>query len=177
MSYFEKFPYTTYELSGATHVVKDILRRSKFISEYVDYSDLYTTYTINDGETPQSIAHREYGAATYHWVILMFNEIHNPYFDWPMSQYDLDAYCKNKYTEEFMYMTKHYEVNGNVVGEIKEFDITINWVPPTVIGINQIPISFYDYEVRLNDKKREIRLLRSELLSQFVSEFGESIND
>lgn len=175
MTYFSKFPYTTYELKGSEIVVRDILKRSAFISEYKPYVDLYSTYTIKDGETPQSIAYKVYGAASYHWVVLMFNEIHNPYFDWPLNSLNLEKYCWDKYNQ-VMYQTKHYELDGNVVGIIKEFNPNITWVPPVFTGLGSA-VSFYDFETQLNDAKREIRILRPELLGEFVKQFGESLSE
>lgn len=176
MSYFSKFPKFEYTQNNKTSLVTDILRRSLFISEYTPHTDLYSSYTILDGETPQSLAYKYYGAATYHWVILMFNEIHNPYFEWPVDALTLKNICIEKYTETTMYMVKHYELNDLVVGEIKEFvDKNISWVPPTDVD-GSTPISFYDYEEQLNDKKREILILRPELLGEFVTQFSRSIN-
>ena len=175
MSYFSNFPYTTYEFKGKEIVVKDILKRSAFISEYKPYTDLYSSYTILDGETSQYIANKVYGAATYHWVVLMFNEIHNPYFDWPLNSIDLQRYCEDKYGDT-MYQTKHYEIDGNVIGRIKDFNPSVIWVPPVFTGLGTA-ISFYDYEVQLNDTKREIKILRPELLGEFVKQFEESLSE
>lgn len=176
MSYFSKFPKFEYTQAGKTDRVTDILRRSSFISEYTNYTDLYASYTILDGETPQSLAYRYYGAATYHWVILMFNELHNQYFEWPVDAFTLKNICIEKYSELYMYMVKHYESESLVVGQIKEFvNKDTLWVPPEVV-VGATPISFYDYEEQLNDDKRQILILRPELLGEFVKQFAESIN-
>ena len=58
MSYFSKFPKFEYTQNGKTGITTDILRRSSFISEYTNYVDLYSSYTILEGETPQSLAFR-----------------------------------------------------------------------------------------------------------------------
>lgn len=176
MSYFSKFPKFQYTQNNKTSLVTDILKRSTFISEYKPYTDLYASYTILDGETSQSLAYKYYGAATYHWVILMFNEIHNPYFEWPVDAFTLKNICIDKYTETTTYMVKHYEEDELVVGEVKEFkNKNVPWIPPIPID-GALPISFYEYEETLNDKKREILLLRPELLGEFVTQFSRSIN-
>jgi hypothetical protein len=176
MSYFSKFPKFEYTQDNKTSLVTDILRRSSFISEYKPYSDLYSSYAILDGETPQSLAYKYYGAATYHWVILMFNELHNPYFEWPVDSFTLKNICIEKYTETTMYMVRHYELDGLVVGEVKEFvDKNIPWIPPTDVE-GRTPISFYDYEEQMNDAKRQILILRPELLGEFVTQFANTIN-
>lgn len=177
MSYFNKFPGIQYEFNGTYTVMRDILRRSAFISEYKPYTDLYSSYTIIDGDTPQSLAMRYYGAAKYHWVIMMFNEIHNPYFEWPVDAFTIKNICTEKYGEDTMYMTRHViDDNDNIVGEVKIFKKGIAWTPPD-IPPNTTPIAFYDYEEELNDSKREIHILRPELLGNFIKQFGASINE
>jgi hypothetical protein len=174
MSYFENFPLTSYELGGTDYLARNILLRSIFISEYRPYTDLFTPHTILDGETPQSLAKSIYGSQFYHWVILVTNEIHNPYFDWPLEQLDLERVCEQKYGTA-MYVTRHYEHNGLVVGEVKVFKDAASWVPPTFSGLAEA-VSFYDYEQELNDQKRYITILRPELLGEFVKQFGDSLN-
>lgn len=177
MAYFSSFPNTIFEINGKDYVVKDIFRRCMFISEYKPYSDLYTTYTVNDGESPQMIAHKLYDSAEHDWVLLMFNEIHNPYFDWPMGQLDLENYVKGKYGESIMYMTKHYTKDGMVVGEVKEWvDGSATWTPPANPGGLVSAVSFMDYETALNDERRIIHILRPELLSDFIAQFDKAIN-
>lgn len=174
MSYFSNFPNTVYEINGRESIVLDILRRSMFISEYRPYTDLFELYTIQDGETPQSIAMDFYKSANYHWVVMLCNEIHNPYFDWPMNQLDLERYCQDKYGDA-MYQTKHHEIDNIVVGNVKEFKKGVAWIPPIFIG-TATAISFYDYEQQLNDAKRDISILRPELIGDFITQFQESIN-
>lgn len=180
MAYFSSFPNTVFEINGKDYIVKDIFRRCMFISEYKPYSDLYTTYTVKDGETPQMIANELYDSAGHDWVLLMFNEIHNPYFDWPMGQQNLENFVKDKYGENVMYMTKHYTQNGLIVGEVKEWvDGSTTWTPPTNPGPgnpNIYPVSFMEYETELNDARRIIHILRPELLSDFISQFDKAIN-
>jgi hypothetical protein len=106
----------------------------------------------------------------------MFNEIHNPYFEWPVDTLTLKNICIEKYTEVNMYMVKHYELDGLIVGEIKDFvDKNLTWIPPLDVD-GATPISFYDYEEQLNDDKRQISILRPELLGDFVNQFAQTIN-
>jgi hypothetical protein len=176
MTYFAKFPHIAYEFNGNSVVVKDILRRAKFLTEYKPYTDIYEPYTILDGDTPQSLGASFYGASTYHWVILLFNEIHNPSFDWPLTALTLIECCILKYGVDSMYKVRHFENDGVVVGEVKDFVKGVEWIPPVSIGQNLYPVSFFEYEERMNDDRRVITIMRPELLSDFVSQFGESIN-
>ena len=176
MSYFTQFPSITYEMDNKTYVIKDIFRQAAFISEYKPLSDLYESYTIVDGETPHMLSERFYGSGDYYWVILKFNNIHSMYIDWPLSTYGLEQYCKQKYGV-YWQSVRHYEKDGIVVGEYKDFHP--NWVPPANPEPSNgllYPVTFYDYESEINDQKRVINILRPELLSEFVSQFKETIN-
>lgn len=175
MSYFKSFPLTIFEFNGQQSAVRDILRRAKFLTEYKDITDLYNTYTIKDGDTPTSLALSYYGSTSYHWVILMFNEIHNIYFEWPLEYLALENYCKDKYGANNIYAVKWYEKNGFPVGQIKEFKSGVPWVAPPVVP-SAVAVTFIDYETKLNDEKREIRILRPELLGDFISQLEKAIN-
>lgn len=184
MSFFKKYPLITYELNANRFVVRDILRRSYFMSESKPYSNLFNEYNVPDGATPQSVAQEVYGSPYYHWVILMFNEINNPYFDWPIQQINLDRYCQEKYGihtdgELIMFKTRHYEIDNIIVGFINQG----TWqVPPTPLGLDgnpdqlAYPVTFYEYENEINDEKRKIKMLKPELLGVFVRQFEETIN-
>lgn len=164
-------------MAGKTYVIKDIFRHASFISEYKPLSDLYQTYTVNDGETPHTIAEQFYGASEYYWVILIFNNLYSMTTDWPLDQYTLERFCSQKYTDAHMYQTRHYERDDSVIGEVKDF--YVGWTVPANPGPldpTVYPVSFYDFEARLNDAKRKILILRPELLSEFLTQFGEAIS-
>lgn len=177
-NFFNKYPNTAYEFNGSSSIVKDIFRRTVFASEYKPYSDLYDDYLVKDGETPESISKIAYGDHAYHWVVLVFNEIHNTLTDWPMNQLDLELYCTSKYGSA-QYLVSHYQIDENHVGETKDFVDAESWVAPVNPFPNNtrcIPVTFFDMENTLNDKKRNIRLLRPELLSSFISQYESSLN-
>lgn len=179
MSYFSKLPLTPYEFNSNTSIVRNILTRNLFVSEYKPYTDLYDTYLIEDGESAQSVALKFYKSTTYHWVVLLFNEIHNPLFDWPLDQLTLSNSIINFYGQENMYKVRHYEKNGLIVGQYKEFNPDTVWLPPDNPGPNNLniyPVTFIEYENKLNDEKRVIKLLRPELLGEFILQFEGFMN-
>lgn len=179
MSYFVKLPYTDYEFNGDVSIIKDVLVRSNFITKYKPLSDIYIPYLLEDGETAQSVSLKFYSSVNYHWVIYIFNEIHDPQYDWPVSQRNLELLCIAKYGNVDMYRVRHHERDGVVVGDFKEHKKGFPWVPPlspAPLDLKTIPISFYEYEQQLNDQKRQIRIMRPELLGKFVSQFEDSLN-
>lgn len=179
MSYFEKFPLTQYDYKNDSIRIRDFFRRSYFITEYRPLIDLYQPYTVKEGETAHYVAGEFYGSQNYHWVILLFNEIHDQQFDWPLGQVALENMCQDRYGPITMYQTRHYERDGFVIGEFKEYFPGVTWTSPANPGPQDpsvYPVSFIEYETKLNDEKRQIKILRSELLGEFVKQYEASIN-
>jgi len=178
MSYFSNFNYTTFEFNSETSVVKDIFSRSKFISEYKPYTDLYDLYEIQDGETLESMAYKIYGSADLHWVLMIFNDLYDVVEDWPRSSAAINAYCEEKYGV-YKDSIKHWvDLSGNVWGETKTFSVP--WVAPSNPGVQgneeYTPVTFTEYEAEINDKKRIIQILKPGLLSEFIKQFKDSLN-
>mgnify|MGYP000574262230 CR=1 FL=1 len=178
MTYFSYLPNTTYTVNSKTNIVKDILKRSSFISEHKPYSDLYDDYVIKESDSITSLALDYYGSQNYYWVISVFNEIHDVIGEWPMSQLELDNYLDEKYGAVKNYVRHYIDTEtGDIIGEVAtpaSYAIPSN---PGVYGnLRYMPVSFAEYESIINEDKRYIKLLRKELLSEFVSQFSESFN-
>lgn len=108
MGYFNKFPNLYYDVKKNKNyqVVVDILRRVRINSKAVEGS-LYGEYTVKDTDRPDIIAHKLYGDSELHWIILLFNEIHNPYYEWPMPYHEFMRYCEHKYPGEAFLLEMH----------------------------------------------------------------------
>jgi hypothetical protein len=98
--YFKYFPKTQYNLNDRSISVQEVtnlLTRVKFENEFKDNTSIYYEYEIVDGDTPEIIASKIYKDVEKHWVVLMLNEIINPFNDWPMRQNSLTNYIEKKY--------------------------------------------------------------------------------
>jgi hypothetical protein len=157
MSYFDQFPsmYYTFDNVSAT-LVTNFLARVALSDELKSNVTLYSPYTIADGDTPEIVADKVYGDPQLHWVILLTNEIIDPRYDWCLSQYNLDAMCEAKYAN--MYGTHHYETTDGYI-------VDSNYP-------GAVSISNYQYEDRLNEAKRTIKILNPNLVAEFVKEFA-----
>jgi len=119
--YFQKFPKTFYSLDNiaTVQVVTNILQRVVVTQELQDNFGAYDEYDISDSDTPETLAFKVYGDSELHWLILHFNNILDPRFDWPQTTNNLVRYVEGKYTS--INGIHHYEdsnqneVNGNVV--------------------------------------------------------------
>lgn len=90
MSFFTNFPVIDYYFdpkSQSTHTLRHIIRRFK-VDDLVKNNVLtYQKYLIADGDTPDTVSYKFYGRADWHWIILMFNDIINPFRDWPRASH------------------------------------------------------------------------------------------
>ena len=101
-NYFGYFPKTVYVSSSDTSsgdVVTNITSRFSFENELKNNAASYYKYDIRDGDTPESIAYKVYDSPYRHWVILAFNDILDPQYDWPLDQRTFYNYIESKYSK------------------------------------------------------------------------------
>ena len=52
----------------------------------------YYPYLVQEGERPDILSFRYYGSVSYAYLILLFNNIIDPQFDWPLNTIDFENY-------------------------------------------------------------------------------------
>lgn len=100
MSLFSYYPKTYYSFSNTQNNLEKVTNIfSRFIIDpkLKTNTAAYYWYTIQEGETPESIAHKIYGSPFRYWILLQFNDILNVSKQWPMSYETLISYLDNKY--------------------------------------------------------------------------------
>ena len=171
--YFSQFPLTNYNLSGVngnTIEVTDIFRRVKARSKLADNITLFDKYDVQEGESPETVAYKIYGSADYFWVVTLVNNIVNRYYDWPLDEYVFQQYVADKYSNPDG--IHHYEItqpSGRQTGEGPadySHKIEVNSDEPGAQSVSNI-----EYERRLQDEKRQIKLLSPQYLNSFIDEF------
>ena len=143
-----------YPFSEADYVTaKNFFRRWKVNEKVFDSSVYYTKYSIKDGERPDAIAYNLYGNAFYDWAIILTNNIINPLFDWPMSEYELRKFVEEKYDDPYRDIVRYKTISaadqrsiyGNVIIEpdmiVDEnfYNSNTTWTwqdPPAQINLN-----------------------------------------
>lgn len=174
--FFSRFPKIAYDILGDNNfkLVTDILRRIKIRSAIKDNTSLLDKYDVKSGETPETVAYKIYGDAKYHWVVLMMNEVTDRYYDWPLSEQDFESYVKDKYTNPGA--VHHYEVtqsSGRTTSNGPEDYSHKIEVNSDTIGAEAV--SNYEYERRLQEQKRQIKLLDPAYLPTFEQEFNKLV--
>tara|TARA_R100001509_G_scaffold114420_1_gene69517 strand:- start:1684 stop:2211 length:528 start_codon:yes stop_codon:yes gene_type:complete len=173
MSYFEMFPSILYSAKGDGKftVMKDILSRVKLITKVKENILGFDYYDVKDGETPEMIAHKYYGDVNLHWVVMVTNDIIDYYEDWPMSVQRFEQFVFDKYDNP--QGIHHYEITQTSGDTSVTIDVGMNITDyPSATAISN-----YQYEDKLQEKKRQIRLITPEYIDDFVKEFERKMNE
>jgi hypothetical protein len=160
--YFSQFPYGFLEVSKKEKIlVADIIRAVQKGGGFKGLSDIYLPpYRIMDNESPELISLKFYDSVAYGWIIQILNEKFDRYDDFPVSDTVLVDYCTQKYGNP---NGIHHYVDGD--GRIVD------------AFSGGYPVTNYEYESDLNEKKRECLILRPELVSIFVKQFQQLMSD
>ena len=113
--YFNYFPKTFYNLdekSNSLDTVTNIIARFAFEGKLKENSSSFYSYQIKDGDTPEIIASKYYGNPERHWIVLLFNNIIDPQFDWPLEYRTFNEYVDEKYSASEYADTSNTSISG-----------------------------------------------------------------
>lgn len=176
--YFKAIPQIPYDSNndGTFKFVTNLLRRVKVREDAITNAGVFDTYDVKDGETPEMIAHKLYGDSNLHWLILYVNNITDRYHQWPMSTIQFEEYVSEKYSNPDG--IHHYEIN-QTSGDTTEVVEVYNPDLLTDAGASSdadaqagaTSVTNREYEDRLQNNKRKIRLLDSNFVIQAINEY------
>ena len=199
MGYFRELPDLQYQsflsdsLSSQSYLtVKNLFRRNKLRDDLSGVFTLFNKYEIPEGSRPELVAEEFYGDAELDWVVLMTAGIINVRDEWPLSNYHLYKYADEKYGSALNDI-HHYETkevkdsSGRLIlskEKVVDSDFKLTYLDDgttysndndlsgdfTLISSPVRGVSNWEYEVRENDKKSSIYLLRREYLQQFLND-------
>lgn len=186
MSYFRELPDLFYQsplkdrVSSKEYVrVKNLFRRVKLRDDLQNIFTLFNKYEINQGERPDTVAENLYGSADLDWVVMLTAGIINVRDQWPLSDADLYRYAENKYGNDlnavrFYETTEVKDSSGRLIlpkGKVVDSGFTIPNPANKSTTLNPVTgISNYEYEVRMNDDKRFIYILKPDYLQLYLND-------
>jgi len=207
-NYFPKTFYTSNNVSSGIDTVTNIIARFGFEKKLKENSSAFYKYTIKDSDTPEIIAGKFYDNVERHWIVLLFNDIIDAQYDWPLDSRTLIQYINTKYSSNQYADTANTSVTGiswaqntshvksyfknitrtsadgteiiekitvdaNTYANIAATSIsyTLNNSSSITETISKTTQTYYDYEVELNEAKREIKLLKNEFVPEVEKEF------
>jgi hypothetical protein len=183
MFFFRAHPIIPYRIPGQKKgiAVTNITRRFSISNFIYNANVTFDSYRVQDGERPDIVAYDYYDDYTLDWLVLLTNEIQDPYFEWPLSSQQLNAMILQKYrglgtnksdlaTLSYVNQTvHHYEKilqknsvsNDGIQQRIyPEKTVVVDYTTYAALpATDRKVISIYEYEVDLNEQRREIYLL------------------
>ena len=190
MGYFKELPNLEYlsqlpdANSNETYItVKNLFKRAKLRTDIVNIITAFQYYQIKDNERPDVVASKIYDDSELDWVILITNNITNIRDQWPLSNQDLYYYMIDKYgSDENISGIHHYETT-----EVKDeydrlvvpsglqvdsnYSITYSKLNNTLVTVSPVKsVTNYEYETDINEKKRQISILKPEYLSVVITD-------
>ena len=176
--YFSKFPLMVYDVKNNKNfkLLPDILKRVKLRSGLSSSRFVFDKYNVKEGENPEDIATKLYGDPTLHWVVLMVNNVTDRFYQWPMTQAQFLEFLTDKYGAGNEDGVHHYEITQRSGRSTQNGpDDYSHKVEVNSDEDDAETITNRQYEIRLQDKYRQIRLLDPRYLSTFLEEFDRLI--
>lgn len=200
MTYFRELPDLEYQsfLSDSNTSdqylrVKNLFRRVKLRDDLQNVFTIFDKYQIPDGSRPELVAKEIYGSTQYDWVVLISAGITRIRDQWPLSDKQVYDYAENIYGNELNgihhYETKEVRDSEDKLilsaGKVVDSDFKIYYYDNNILYTNDgtslgerrilipdpiVGISNYEYEVRKNNDKRSIYILKPRYLQQVIND-------
>lgn len=173
--YFSNFPAVSYKLPGlsnsllATDVTKRFVLRDFYRRAMVDFY----RYDIVEGQRPDNVAYEFYAESDLDWLILLPNEMLDPYYEWPRTQYDMNEYLRKKYgsVSNAQATVHHYEqiiqnrtttqdADGIAIVVSERSLIVDQTTYASLAPADRKSVSVYDFEMAKNERNRTIDIIK-----------------
>jgi len=165
MSIFAYYPKIAYKIDDYNYLkaidINVVSKVKDYISQYRSIG--YTPYVVQDGESPDYISYKFYGNPGYDWIIMLTNNVHSIYDDWPRNSDTFKQYIIEKYgsLQNAMSTTKYYyDSNRNIIDVIEYTSLPSN---------SRSLETVYEYELELNTNKSIIKILNKGTINSVES--------
>ncbi len=177
-NYFKSIPNVKYDINGNApntyQTATNIMKRPRFKPKVIDEITDYYPYRVKDGERPDIVSFDAYGVVGYAYLILLFNDIYDPVFDWPLASPQFEEYIIAKYgsvdsavsTVKYYYQIIRPEVARTGTSErIPAVQYIVDQTAYNALAENnRTTISEYDWEFDKNVEKSDIKLIDAAII-------------
>jgi len=179
--YFSFLPNTQYRINGLesknNQTVTDITKRFRIAQLLNGREAVYYTYNVQEGDRPDIIARKIYGDERLDWIVLLTNELHDRYYDFPLTQSEFEEFIRTQYgsVSNAQALTHHFEQiiqaqktlgDGTVIPERRVIvdETTFNSLTPT----ERREVTAYEHEERNNEARRQIKILDPNFVNEIL---------
>lgn len=186
MFYFENRPTISYDIfqNEKPITVTDIMGRFIIDSIVGDRYLVLQDYTIQDGERADTVAYKLYGDASLDWIIMLTNQMYDPYYEWPLDYKQFRDYVIQKYgsISNAMEQTHHYEQIIQSKSSFVGYDGTKLNVPERMLVVDYTTyntlepnekrlVTSYEYEEAQNEQRRKIKTINPALIPELLQKY------
>ena len=170
--------------------VKNLFKRGKLKNDIFNDLTKFTKYKIIGDERPDNVASKVYGDSTLDWLVLLSNNVMNIQTEWPLDHQSFHTFLLNKYgSEEQILAVHHYETaqvrntaQTTIVPEGIEVpkDYSIEFYDDrlkkyTTVSNITTEVTNQDYEIKIENEKRNIYLLKKEYINLILNDMSETM--
>jgi len=169
--------------------VKNLFKKGYLREDIFQDTTIFTKYAINGDDRPDNVAYDFYNDSSLDWLVLQCNNIINVQSEWPMSQSDFDRYLMDKYynfpspftsSYDWLYNGIHHHESKEVKNSAGTTIVPAGLTVAAGIGVTfydyfldgetkaeniTTPVTNYEYEAKIDDKKRSIFLLKQRYIN------------
>jgi N-glycosylase/DNA lyase len=148
------------------------------------FKNIETNYTvkemsIKDSPRPELLSYQLYGTTEYYWVLLLINDIYDPYYDWIMSDQSVHEYAAQKYknvggsNEVAYYISSQGEKFWNVYEAEPQLWYDKRDLIQKYLQFHGalVPVTNIEHEFIENEKKRVVRIIQPNDITSFINDF------
>lgn len=176
MSFFSKFGTQWYKFSdGSYSLINDITKFAAFKETWINEPRAQLKYKVKDGELPHTISSKVYDTVNYWWTILLLNRIESLEDQWVRTSSELDQYIADKYPFNNGSDPHHYILPNGTVTDIRavKLDLGLTNDLDAIAAAGLTSVSIYDYELMINENKRNIILVDPDFIDTVATQFEE----
>jgi hypothetical protein len=102
MLYFDTLPKVLNQDQNGNYIIlTNLLARARILEDLQDNAVVFYKYNIQEGDTPETVAHKYYGDPYKYWIVMYSNQLMDPLWDWPMNYQTFTDYLTAKYDAEY----------------------------------------------------------------------------
>lgn len=163
----------------------DIFHNYNRFYKNIESNYILKEYSIRNAPRPELLSHMLYGTTQYYWVLLLINEIYDPFYDWIMSEQAVHEYSEQKY----QYVGGVHSIAYHVSEDGEKFWNVVE--DPLAPGFwydkgdlikrylqykgTLIPMTNIEHEIEENEKKRVIKIIQPNDMRRFISDFNKQM--
>ena len=179
-SFFDPIAYTASTVSNtaSTVTMTDVFRHYKGYFDRVITDFTLQSYYIQGAPRPEYLSYELYGNTQYYWVLLMCNNVYDPFHGWIQSQQatfdSADQAYANIGGEQVLYhidsdRNKYYNLVEYPVGSGNWYDKgDANHYYPQYTGA-LVPVDIYEDFSERNEALRQIKIISPDDIESFIS--------